>query len=401
MVGGQARVGERDGGQAGVPHRGLTGLDHPGAVLAPHGEPVERLQPGPHHGVLEVVAEQVQGDHGVHGGWLDAAPAAVVLLALDDPAGGAAHRGPAQLAGRHLAVAVQHLVEPLEDAVPTRHRGKGFGRIGGAGVGVQLIEREGRGPYRALRGDHGERHDGLPGPAAEVVDVERDPLGQEDQLGRQLGQVVPLPPAEQGQPDPGEHPCRSDSAVRPDPPGGAGHVRVLGPVSGESEGDVRLDGGGQFAGAAEEGGPGSVVPLLAPDEQGGRLDGLLVLHPEELAKQQILGVHGDVGLQVALPPALGVLPAEQVLDAAFRGPRAASSTVSAPGGALAAAARGRGAPVLPSVVAVMASPSCSSYFCCAGVSVGRSPVSRALPATASHMRMVIISFVRRRSPPAR
>ena len=49
---------------------------------------------------------------------------------------------------------------------------------------------------------------------------------------------------------------------------------------------------------------------------------------EELAEQQVLGVHGDVGLQLALPPALAVLEAEQVAGRAVqrrrrRGGRAA------------------------------------------------------------------------------
>ncbi|CAM5489791.1 hypothetical protein STANM309S_01357 [Streptomyces tanashiensis] len=207
MVGAQPGVGERDGGEAGVPDGRLAGLDHPRAVLAPDREPVEGLQAGPHDGMLQVVPEEVEGDDGVDGRRLDAAPAAVVLLALDDPPGGDVHGGAADPARGEAVVDVQRLVEPLEDPVPAGGRGERPVRVRPRRVGVQFVQREGRGPDRALRGDDGERHDRLPGPAAEVVDVEREPLRQEEQLRRQLGQVLPAPPAEEGQPDPGEDPA--------------------------------------------------------------------------------------------------------------------------------------------------------------------------------------------------
>ena len=40
--------------------------------------------------------------------------------------------------------------------------------------------------------------------------------------------------------------------------------------------------------------------------------------PEELAQQQVLGVHGDVRLELALPPALRVLEADQGLDGSLQ-----------------------------------------------------------------------------------
>lgn len=97
-------------------------------------------------------------------------------------------------------------------------------------------------------------------------------------------------------------------------------MRIVRPVSGQPQRDVRLDGGGEFARPSVEGGPGAVAELFAADEAGGRLDGGRVLNAEELAEQQILGVHGDVGGEVALPPALVVLSAEEMLHRAFRGP---------------------------------------------------------------------------------
>ncbi len=84
-------------------------------------------------------------------------------------------------------------------------------------------------------------------------------------------------------------------------------------VARQPEGDVGLDGGGEVARPSVEGVPGAVLALLATDVQGGGAGGVLVEDAEELTQQQVLGVHGDVGLQVALPPALGVLGGQQVL----------------------------------------------------------------------------------------
>lgn len=62
----------------------------------------------------------------------------------------------------HLAQLLRGLVETLEGAVTTHHRGEGLGRVrvGGVGrVGVPFVEREGAGPHRALRGDDPQRND--------------------------------------------------------------------------------------------------------------------------------------------------------------------------------------------------------------------------------------------------
>ena len=316
VVGGQSGVGERDGGQAGVPDRGLAGLDHPGTVLAPYGEPVQGRKAGAQHGVVEVVAEEVQGDDGVDGGRLDAAPAAVVLLPLDDPAGGGAHRGAAQLADGDLVVEVQRLVEALEEAVPAGGGGERPRRVGPARIGVQLVEAERRRAHRAFGRDDRQRHDGLPRPASEVIDVEREPLGEVEELRGQFGQVVPLPPAEEGQPDAGEDPGRGHAALLTDPCGGRGHVRCVRGVPGEAQGDIGLDGGGEFAGPAVEGGPGAVRALFAADVAGRGCGELRVLDAQELTKHQIFGVHRDVGLEVALPPSGGVLDGEQIVRGA-------------------------------------------------------------------------------------
>lgn len=138
-------------------------------------------------------------------------------------------------------------------------------------------------------------------------------------LRREFGEVRPLPPAEQGEPDPGEDTGRDDAAPLADPGRGLRHVRRLRLVAGQAQGDVRLDGGGEFARPAVEGGPGAVLALLTADEQGGGPRGGLVQDAQELPQKQILGVHGHIGLEVALPPALGVLRGQQEAGGALYG----------------------------------------------------------------------------------
>jgi hypothetical protein len=93
-------------------------------------------------------------------------------------------------------------------------------------------------------------------------------------------------------------------------------VRLGRLVPSEPQRDVGLDRGGQVTGPAVEVGPGAVLALLGRDPPRRRLGLLAGADPEEFAQQQVLGVHGDVGLEFALPPALIVLEAEQVVAGA-------------------------------------------------------------------------------------
>jgi hypothetical protein len=268
--------------------------------------------------MVEAVAEQVQRDQRVDPGRLDAAPAAVPLLPRDDPLSAPAHGGRPDRAGRGQAaevpvVAVQDPVQPAEHgrpAVPARRAGP---RRLTRRRHLKLVKVNRPGPDRAQRADDGQRHDGLAGPARPVVHVEREPGRKVDHLRRHDRQLVPRPLAEQGQPDAGEHPGGRDPAGGPDPARGAGHVVGAGVVAGQPQRDVGLDGGGQVGVAAAEVGPRPVLALAGPDPAGGGRGLARRPHAEELAQQEILGVHGDVGLQFALPPALLVLQPEQVV----------------------------------------------------------------------------------------
>src|SRR5581483_6050878 len=99
--------------------------------------------------------------------------------------------------------------------------------------------------------------------------------------------------------------------------------RVARIVAGQPQRQVGLHRGGQVGRAAVEVGPGAVLPLPGPDPAGRRRDHHVVVQPEELAQQRVLGVHGHVGLELALPPPVGVLEAEQVVAGPVEGPASA------------------------------------------------------------------------------
>ena len=85
---------------------------------------------------------------------------------------------------------------------------------------------------------------------------------------------------------------------------------------------VRLDGRREVGRAVGERRPRAVVALLRADPRRGGVGLRRSADAEELAQQQVLGVDRDVRLQLALPPAIGVLHSEQRLHAAVaRGQR--------------------------------------------------------------------------------
>ena len=111
----------------------------------------------------------------------------------------------------------------------------------------------------------------------------------------------------------GEDPGRLDPAVLTYPRRGGGHVRVAGVVAGQAEGNVGLHGRRKLARSAVEGRPGPVAALLRADAVGGAGQRPLVQDAKEVAEQDVLCIHGHVGLELALPPALGLLAGLEVV----------------------------------------------------------------------------------------
>ncbi len=291
--------------------------------------------------VVQAVAHQVQRHDRVHPRRLDAAPAAVGLLAGDDPVDAPAQRGaPGAFfgsLGSILCSALSRLLNATRPGVLLPALGCLPGNLG-----VQLVDRERQRVARLEGGDDRERDDRLPGPAAPVVDVQREPRRQVDDLRRDHRQVIPGPQAGQGQPDPGEDAGRGDAALAGDPAGRALHVLGVRVVARQLERDVGLDRGGQVAGAAVEVGPGAVLALLRADPDGGLRGVGLGQDAEEVPEQHVLGVHRHVGLKLADPPAARVLQAEQVVAGPGQRGRGQLGQVAAGRRVLAGHTRGAG-----------------------------------------------------------
>ncbi len=324
-----AGVDQGDNRQRGVPYGGLARFEAP-APFVVDDEPVEARQRGPDHRVVERVALEREGDDRIDDGGLDAAPQAVRLLPADDPLLGLDQRRLPYGAARgdpggQAFVAVQGPVEGFEapGRGPPPGPASGPPRTRSISRGLrrpQLVHGEGQRPGRPVGHDHGQGHDGLPGPAREVVHVERHPRGQEHDLRRDHGQVLPVPPPDDSQPDPGEHPAGFDAAPVPHPGRRQGHVGLFRAIAGQAERHVRLDGGRQVGRRPVERPPRPVRPLVAPNPAR-RLGGQARLEDsEEMPQEEVLGVHGHVGLELALPPAVGMLKRQQVVAGPLQGP---------------------------------------------------------------------------------
>ena len=293
VVGCQAGVLKRGHGQHGVPDRGLARLEAAHAVLADR-EAVKAVDGLLDDRVVQAVAHQVQCHDRVHPRRLNAAPAAVGLLAGDDPVDAPAPGGAPGIAWQPRLDLVQRLVQGVERDRP----GVVLLCLGVLAwdLGVQFVDLERQRVARLEGGDDREGDDRLPGPAAPVVNVQREPRRQVDDLRRDHRQVIPRPQPGKRQPDPGEYPRRADAALGGDPGGGALHVLRVRVVAPQLERDVGLDRGGEVARAAVEVGPGAVLALLRADPDGCLRGVRLGEDAEEVPEQDVLGVHGHVGL---------------------------------------------------------------------------------------------------------
>ncbi len=119
--------------------------------------------------------------------------------------------------------------------------------------------------------------------------------------------MLPRPQSEQGQPDVCEHPGALDPTGFAHELSGGSHVGGVGRIACQPQGNVGLDRGREVGRATVEVGPCAVRALARPDPPRGRGQLGGVARPEELAQQQILGVHGDVRLELTAPEPVRVL----------------------------------------------------------------------------------------------
>src|SRR4029453_16168230 len=305
MVSWQSRVAERNDGQSSVPHWRLAGLDAPAGTrrgLIENGEPIPAGHAPGDDGMVDAIAIGVQRHQRVDPRRLDTAPGAVGLLALDDPGSHPAQRELAYPPQRVAVVAVQNRVQDGKSRGPaTRPDPAG----GTARSKVTKIESEI--PAWAQSAQNRQRSDGLARPAGEVVQAERGAGWQQDLFRWHDWDVIPGVLTEQSQQEVGEDAGLFKPAERMHQLPSLDQMVCVGRIAGEAERDVRLDGWGKAWGAAEEVSPGTVGSLLAADPAGGLLPLLWGVDAEKQSKKQIFGVHGDVGFELAAPPALGIL----------------------------------------------------------------------------------------------
>ena len=225
-----------------VPDRGHARLQAP-AVPVVDGEAAQPLETTPHDGVVEAHALEVERDQRVHPRGLDAAPAPVGLLALGDPLHETApRRGAARLHGKPLVQLLQ-VVEPDEGT----GAGNAMEAAGGA-RGDELIDADAEVAHRPAGDDDEQRCHGSPCPAGEVVEVERRPGGQPDQLGGHARHAVPRVRAEQREPDLGEDACLAHPTLIEDEAQGPAQLRLRGIEPEHAQRDVRLDRRAEVAG---------------------------------------------------------------------------------------------------------------------------------------------------------
>ena len=107
---------------------------------------------------------------------------------------------------------------------------------------------------------------------------------------------------------------RPDATGVADEPRGVAEMRRVDWVAAQPEGDVGLDRRRQVGRPAVVCGPGAVGALARADPSRRRGSGGIGTYAENLPQEQVLGVDGDVRLELTFPPAVGVLAGEQGVD---------------------------------------------------------------------------------------
>ena len=277
-------------------------------------EVVDRLHARLHRRVVVAVADRAQRHHAVQHRRLDAAPAAVPVLAIEDPLLGARQRAPAKRLPRAAADQLQHAVElqeeisPGEDAVAGREREVGAARR----AEPKLLDAAARveSDPRPVREQQQHRHHGLARPARHRVDVQREPRRQQDRLDRHRRQPRPRELSEVREVGAREHLRAREPAVRVDVLSGTHQRRLLRAVAGELQREVCLDRGAEVSGAALVQRPAAVARLLGQDVLDQAALDRLRTTAHEAVEHDVLRVHADVGLERCVPVAARELLSE-------------------------------------------------------------------------------------------
>ena len=170
---------------------------------------------------------------------------------------------------------------------------------------------------------HRQGDDHRPRPGADLVQIARHPLGDQDHLGRNGRAVVVGDLTQQGQIEAGEAVHRVGAAPREDRGAGRCIGSSLGSWPGQLQGEVGFDAGADFDRPAREDGPATLGELLLQDVAGGALGGGRVDLAQVGQQQDVLALEDRVPFELGDPVAVGLLVLEEPLagfeDAAARG----------------------------------------------------------------------------------
>ena len=167
--------------------------------------------------------------------------------------------------------------------------------------------------YRAaglVRPDDTQRHHDGSRPGRHLVDVEGEPLGEEDQLWRHARTAVPFIEAEDGQIELGEGVTGLEAAQPTNRLLGQSHVRRFHLVSHQLEDEVGLDRGADIGGATRIDGPATLRGLAAPNVVGCAAN-LLFSIAKEQQQQDILRLENRVPFELGTPMPVRLLQLEQ------------------------------------------------------------------------------------------
>ncbi len=218
---------------------------------------------------------------------------------------------------RRVSGAARRSAQPARGAVgseATARRGPPWGRRRGrVRMRLELLQVEREPADGAVRFHERQRDDRLAGPAREVVDVEREPRRQQDDLRRQRRHPIPGPQPEERQPQMGEDARAGDSALLEDELGSrraCARPRAHPPPD-AAPSRPRSSWRGRRGPRGSS--PTSRRPAAGSGSRRRCARSRRAADAEELAQQHVLRVHRDVRLQLAPPPAGLALQRKQVL----------------------------------------------------------------------------------------
>src|SRR5205814_69886 len=146
-----------------------------------------------------------------------------------------------------------------------------------------------------------QRHHRAPGPARHLVNVERKPGWQEHHLDRQSWHSTPGKLAEVGQEYTGKDLGSAQATLCQNELPGFDQRWMVSGITGQFESEIGLDRVAEMTGSSVEERPGTVIGLDCQQMLAEILVFFLIHPPHEVVEEDVLCVHGGVGLKGVVP----------------------------------------------------------------------------------------------------